>query len=123
VPLASPLTSRAPLTSSIRSTHELFGWIVREGVTNVVRHAHATVCTVRLGPGSVELSDDGIGGAGPGRGSVGGDGTGGASVGRNRGRDEADAEGNGLRGLRERVAQAGGRVQAGPREPTAGGCA
>ncbi|HXW34485.1 MAG TPA: histidine kinase, partial [Acidimicrobiales bacterium] len=27
---------------------ELFGWVVREGLTNVVRHARATSCAVRL---------------------------------------------------------------------------
>jgi two-component system, NarL family, sensor histidine kinase DesK len=27
---------------------ELFGWVVREGLTNVVRHAHASSCAVRL---------------------------------------------------------------------------
>lgn len=89
------------------TNHELFGWIVREGVTNVVRHAHATVCTVRLGAGSVELFDDGIGRGGARRDSIGPDGGGG----------EDGAAGNGLRGLGERVALAGGRVQAGPREP------
>jgi len=91
------------------ANHELFGWIVREGVTNVVRHAHATVCTVPHGVGSVELSDDGVGRDATGHGSVGRDGV------------EAGLAlaGNGQRaaGLRERVAEAGGRVQAGPLEP------
>ena len=86
------------------ANRELFGWIVREGVTNVVRHARASVCTVRVGPGTVELSDDGVGGVG--RGGVGDAGA---------GRD--GSQGQGLRGLRERVAQAGGKVQAGPLEP------
>jgi two-component system sensor histidine kinase DesK len=70
------------------ANRELFGWIVREGVTNVVRHAHASVCSVRLTATTVELRDDGVGG-------------------------EA-APGNGLRGLRERVSGAGGSVDAGP---------
>ena len=69
--------------------HELFGWVVREGLTNVVRHARASSCAVTLSTCSVEILDDGVGGAaGP---------------------------GNGLVGLRERVATAGGAVQAGPR--------
>src|SRR5262249_35436833 len=29
---------------------ELFGWVVREGVTNVVRHSRAAHCTITLGP-------------------------------------------------------------------------
>ena len=72
---------------------ELFGWVVREGVTNVVRHAHASSCTVQLDASSVVIVDDGIGanGAGP--------------------------VGSGLAGLRERVAAAGGTVDAGPVQP------
>jgi two-component system sensor histidine kinase DesK len=84
--------------------HELFGWIVREGVTNVIRHAHATVCTVRLGAGMIELTDDGVGRL--------------DTAGRDPAlSDGVGAPGNGLRGVRERVAQADGRVQAGPLEP------
>jgi two-component system, NarL family, sensor histidine kinase DesK len=71
--------------------HELFGWAVREGLTNVVRHARASSCAVRLSPSSVEIDDDGIGGQA--------------------------RPGNGLDGLRERVAAAGGIVDAGPRQP------
>ena len=66
---------------------ELFGWVVREGITNVVRHARAQRCTVSLGRNWVEIVDDGRGG------------TAGA--------------GNGLTGLRERVEAVGGTVQAG----------
>jgi len=70
---------------------ELFGWVIREGLTNVVRHAHASSCAVRLSPASVEIVDDGVGGA--------------------------DHPGCGLTGLRERVAAAGGVVDAGPVAP------
>ncbi|WP_204060325.1 histidine kinase [Microbispora corallina] len=70
---------------------ELFGWVVREGITNVVRHARATRCTVTLSPFRVEIRDDGTGAAAP--------------------------NGNGLSGLRERVAAAGGAVEAGPAAP------
>jgi two-component system, NarL family, sensor histidine kinase DesK len=70
---------------------ELFGWVVREGFTNIVRHAHASSCTVRLAASSVEIVDDGVGGAA--------------------------RPGNGLSGLRERVAAAGGVVEAGPLQP------
>jgi two-component system sensor histidine kinase DesK len=65
----------------------LFGWVVREGVTNVVRHARASTCTVALGPNWVEITDDGHGGPA--------------------------GMGDGLTGLRERVAAAGGTVEAG----------
>ena len=51
---------------------ELFAWVVREGVTNVVRHAHASHCKVELTSNSIEVTDDGIGldsaGAGDGHG-------------------------------------------------------
>ncbi|MGW4464491.1 sensor histidine kinase [Micromonospora sp. NPDC004704] len=78
---------------------ELFGWAVREGVTNVVRHSGARCCTVRLGPDHVEVLDDGRGPVGdPDRSTT--------------GPDPAYA-GHGLVGLRERADQAGGRVRLG----------
>ena len=69
---------------------ELFGWVVREGVTNVVRHSGAHRCVVRVAPDRVSVADDGSGCAG------------GAAVG-----------GSGLSGLRERVTAAGGELVAG----------
>ncbi|MFJ9770734.1 sensor histidine kinase [Kitasatospora sp. NPDC101157] len=74
---------------------ELFGWVVREGITNVVRHARAGRCSVLLTATSVEIRDDGPGGAGLG----------------------LIGAGKGLTGLRERVAAAGGTVEAGPLDP------
>jgi two-component system sensor histidine kinase DesK len=44
-----------------RPQQELFGWAVREGVTNVVRHSGATRCRIRVSPSEVEISDDGCG--------------------------------------------------------------
>ena len=70
---------------------ELFGWAVREGLTNVIRHSRARSCAVRVSPSCVEIIDDGHG--------------------------SADPPGNGLRGLRERAAAAGGGVDAGPVQP------
>jgi two-component system, NarL family, sensor histidine kinase DesK len=70
---------------------ELFGWVVREGLTNVARHARATRCAVVVSASTVEVVDDGVGGP-PGGGS-------------------------GLEGLRERVEAAGGTVEAGPVAP------
>ncbi|WP_432825030.1 sensor histidine kinase [Dactylosporangium sp. CA-092794] len=40
---------------------ELFAWVVREGVTNVVRHSEAKHCWIRLDHDAVEISDDGRG--------------------------------------------------------------
>ena len=71
--------------------HELFGWVIREGLTNVARHAHASGCTVRLSANEVEIRDDGVGGH--------------------------SSFGNGLAGLRERVTAAGGTMDAGPLIP------
>ena len=70
---------------------ELFGWVVREGLTNIVRHSHATACAVRLSASAIEITDNGAGGTAP--------------------------AGNGLTGLRERVAAAGGSIDAGPGRP------
>ena len=63
---------------------ELFGWVVREGVTNVVRHSRATHVRITLGPRFIEICDDGHGGP--------------------------LVAGNGLRGLRERAEALGGRL-------------
>ncbi len=68
---------------------ELAGWVVREAVTNVVRHAEASVCRVSLDPRSVEVADDGRGASG------------------------ASSSGSGLTGLRERVETSGGRMTVG----------
>jgi two-component system, NarL family, sensor histidine kinase DesK len=38
---------------------ELFGWVVREGVTNVVRHSGASRPTVHITPSTVTISDNG----------------------------------------------------------------
>jgi two-component system sensor histidine kinase DesK len=94
-------------TDAVRDDlHGLFGWVVREGLTNVVRHANASRCTITLTRDSVEIVDDGFAiptdvgapGAGGGVGAV-------AGVG---------GDGSGLRGLRERVGAAGGTLVAGP---------
>ncbi|GHG73508.1 sensor histidine kinase [Streptomyces griseocarneus] len=79
-------------------TAALLGWVVREGVTNVVRHSGAARCAieVRGEPDRVhlEITDDGRGvGSAPGA---------------------AGAGGNGLKGLTERLAAAGGSLTSGP---------
>jgi signal transduction histidine kinase len=77
--------------------------IVQESLTNVTRHAGPASATVlvRYGPAdlTVEVDDDGRGPAAP-RGGTGPNGT---------------ATGNGIRGMRERVAALGGELTTGPR--------
>jgi two-component system sensor histidine kinase DesK len=68
----------------------LFGWVLREGVTNVVRHSHADRVVVTVEPRAIEIVDDGTGCSGAAHG------------------------GNGLTGIAERTAAAGGRMLAGP---------
>lgn len=62
----------------------LMAWVLRESVTNVVRHAQAQSVVIELGPDGITVTDDGAGCTG--------------------------AEGNGLRGMRERVSGAGGTL-------------
>jgi two-component system sensor histidine kinase DesK len=71
---------------------DLFGWAVREGVTNVIRHSRAQNCEIEVrgepGRATLEIRDDGpLAGLGP---------------------------GHGLRGLSERAHAAGGTLVATP---------
>nr|WP_232328384.1 histidine kinase [Kibdelosporangium sp. MJ126-NF4] len=68
---------------------EPFGYVLREAVTNVIRHSRASRCEIRLGQSWIEVADNG-----PGYSTV----------------DSAD--GNGLAGLRERLAKVDGRLTA-----------
>lgn len=67
----------------------VLAWVVREGTTNVIRHAEAATCTFRVssGDGEVVLA-------------ITNDGT----------RSSVDGIGSGLAGLSERLARAGGRL-------------
>ena len=65
----------------------VLGWVLREAVTNVLRHAHATRVEISFAPGRFSVGDDGDGYTG--------------------------GEGNGLAGMRERVAAAGGEFRCG----------
>lgn len=65
---------------------ELFGYVIREGVTNVVRHSRATRTEIRIEEDCVSIEDDGVG-------------------------IPQGAERSGLRGLEARVALAGGRLE------------
>jgi two-component system sensor histidine kinase DesK len=83
-------TAGTPLPAIVDS---VFGWAVREGTTNVIRHSGARHCVIavrRAGDeATLEIRDDGSGGSPAGT-------------------------GNGLRGLRERLAAAGGTLAAAP---------
>ena len=74
------------------SLRQVFGYVVREGVTNVVRHSGADRCTVRVAADGVEVIDDGC-----------------ATDGR------TIIAGHGLDGLRRRAEQAGCVLEAGAR--------
>jgi two-component system sensor histidine kinase DesK len=69
----------------------LMAWVLRESVTNVVRHARAHAVVIELGPNGITVTDDGQGCTGD--------------------------EGNGLRGMRERVRGAGGTLEVTPVTP------
>ena len=62
--------------------HSVIGWTLREAVTNIVRHAQATTCRIELATGQelIRICDDGVG-------------------------RQAAVEGNGLGGLRQRLAR------------------
>jgi two-component system sensor histidine kinase DesK len=78
---------------------ELFGWVVREGVTNVVRHSGATRVLIAVTPSTVEVTDDGT-----------------STLRRADGVDSVNDldHGTGLSGLRERLRTAGGTLTVGP---------
>ncbi|MFJ2894879.1 sensor histidine kinase [Streptomyces sp. NPDC087218] len=83
-------------------TEALLGWVVREAVTNVVRHSHATTCSFTVAGDAdrvrLTVTDDGSGPDAPPVPGIGG---------------------TGLTGLTERLAAAGGSLRAGP-EPGGG---
>ncbi|WP_022873541.1 sensor histidine kinase [Nesterenkonia alba] len=68
-----------------RDSHRLLAWVLREAVTNVVRHSEASRCAITVTPNRLQVADDGLG------------------LGTSR-------EGNGLRGVRERAQRNGARV-------------
>jgi len=80
------VTSEAPRVTLTPAQESVVGMVVREGVTNIVRHANARNCWLRVIPQNgncrLEIRDDGRGGG--------------------------EVEGNGLRGMRERVEALGG---------------
>ena len=94
---AAGITVEVRMTGPLPARVEtLLGFAAREGTTNVIRHSGASHCEIavrRVGDvGELEVRDDG---AGP---AIGGD------------------QGSGLRGLAERMAEAGGKLGTGPAE-------
>jgi two-component system sensor histidine kinase DesK len=75
---------------------ESFAYVLREGVTNVLRHSGATSCEVRLGESWLEVRDNG------------------SAVVEDAGASRVDGGGAGLTGLADRLAEIGGRIDAGP---------
>ena len=63
---------------------KLFSWVLREAVTNMVRHSGANAARVRLSSTGLDILDNGVG--------------------------VGDARGNGLTGMAQRVAASGGSV-------------
>lgn len=78
-----------------RATERLFAWVLREAVTNIIRHSEATECRVRIEPGSITIYDDGRG-VPP---------------------SEHRCDGNGLRGIAERAHGAGADVDVRQKNP------
>ncbi|MGO3328376.1 sensor histidine kinase [Gordonia sp. (in: high G+C Gram-positive bacteria)] len=84
---AAGIVADVPDPADVRTPYAtLFAWVLREAVTNVVRHSGATSCRVRVGRDEITVADDGGGSA-------------------------MLTYGNGLRGLSERVADAGGALR------------
>ncbi|WP_232663125.1 sensor histidine kinase [Pseudonocardia sp. TRM90224] len=88
VSAAAALLAAAGIETEVVGTatpHPVLAWAVREGTTNLLRHSDATRCTITLGPGTVEMINDGV-------------------------RSQQLGNGSGIAGLRARAAAAGGTV-------------
>ncbi|MFI7308953.1 sensor histidine kinase [Streptomyces hygroscopicus] len=106
----------AELPGTVRAA---LGWVVREGATNVLRHADAARCTVRLGvssrPGGdrtavLLMENDGV----PDAADTGAGTRAGNGAGSGAGNGAGSGAGSGLKGLRERLAPLGGTLESGP---------
>jgi len=89
----------------------LLGWVVREGVTNVIKHSGGHECQVEVrndgGCATVTIHDDGAGAVAFEAGAPSGSSAAGAA-------GVLPAGGHGLNGLRERLTADGGTLTAGP---------
>jgi two-component system sensor histidine kinase DesK len=90
VTAAAALLAAAGVDTEVVGTatpHPVLAWAVREGTTNLLRHSDATRCVITLGPGTVEMTNDGV-------------------------RSPRSGDGSGIAGLRARAAAVGGTVSA-----------
>lgn len=102
--IASTVLTNAGITATVPKERELpeltqerqdlFAWCLREGITNVVRHSKARSCTISVGESWLQIDDDGVG--------------------------LISTENHGLRGLRNRVEEAGGTLAVGDHPEHAG---
>lgn len=93
--IEAELPGRDALTGIPASHQEVLAWCLREAVTNVVRHADAIRCTIRLAPDRLTITDDGVGPD-----------------------HRADhPAGKGIEGMRSRVAEISGMVSITPARP------
>lgn len=102
---AAGISPRLPAPTTVAGLpadhRRLFAWCLREAVTNVIRHSGATTCTVTLRADRLEVHDDGRGpGAALTSGAV-----------------PTPAAGNGLRGMHQRVSEAGGTLSVREAQP------
>ncbi|MFJ6082278.1 sensor histidine kinase [Streptomyces sp. NPDC092369] len=106
--------SGAPLTPQ---TEVLLGWVVREAVTNVLRHSGATRCEITIGGvldrAKLTVTDNGIGAATDADTAT-GTSTGTEAIGSPTAGAAEGIGGTGLKGLTERLRAAGGSLTAGP---------
>lgn len=85
----------------------LFAWVLREASTNILRHARASRVEIAVAEDSLRVADNGVGL--PSRAA--------ALTGSAPGGSASSDAGNGLAGIRERVAAAGGEVSFSPASP------
>jgi two-component system sensor histidine kinase DesK len=102
--IACRMEGDASATAGLSAARDAgLAWVVREGVTNVIRHGHARTCTIRIKRTEdeivLEIEND----------------IRRASTPPTLSQTEGGAGGHGLRGVAERMEALGGRCEAGPR--------
>ncbi|MGD7789138.1 sensor histidine kinase [Propionibacteriaceae bacterium Y1700] len=86
--IACTVQNRVHATRLDQQRAGILGWVVREGVTNIIRHSNATRCLISLSPDPLRLmiTNNGV-------------------------HSTPDPQGTGLRGMAERLAAAGGTLE------------
>ena len=84
--VAAKLPDAERALSAVGVNSSLFSWVLREAVTNIVRHSHAGFCEVRLSNTGLEILDNGVG------------------------IPAEYAAGSGIKGMKSRVESAGGTL-------------